>query len=576
MAILALALAIRVWGTWFGQPYALHPDEKFIVQKALDMLKGPAYDLNPHFFEYPSLYIYITAFSYLLLGLMLQACGSIAQWSQLGEYAAQNVFYFHLLGRLVSAILGAATVYLVYLAARRLWGKTTALLAAWFLTFAFVHFTDSHFLATDVPSAFCVMLAFHLCTLALQSEKWRAFYWAGFVSGLAASTKYPAGLILLTVLATFAMQQRAAGAALRQIFFSGAIVRISLCAAGGFLLGTPYAVLDFKSFAGGLLLQVFHSTSGHLGVVESGFFGYFTSITPNGGVGMVLMVAMFAGILCSLFKPRARDGLLLSFPFFFYLLIGNSALKVDRYLIPVIPFWCIHAGIFVARISAWCARRQWPVRFVAPMLALLLSAPSIYYAAKWCWIAVQPDTRLQAAAWMESNIPKGTIIATQAGSWMMPPVSPDRFGIVQIDVFMEESTRQQLEMKLALLDNPVSSWILRHGLDYQPAAAKVDSIRTALEHVPDLAMWRAAPLAHYQKQNTHFVITSSLLQRRFFDAATVAKYPEMARSWQAFYNELEARGKLVKEFVPPAAHEHNWGMGFLERPIIRVYSVHGS
>jgi hypothetical protein len=353
-------------------------------------------------------------------------------------------------------------------------------------------------------------------------------------------------------------------------------LRISWCAAAGFLLGTPYAVLDVKSFAGGLLLQFFHSKSGHLGVAESGFWGYFTSVAPSGGVGMALVAAMFAGMLCSLFKPRPHDWLLFSFPFFFYLLMGNAALKVDRYLMPVIPFWCIHAGIFVERATAALARRQVPRRLVAPVLVLLFSLPSIYNAGKWCWIAVQPDTRLQAAEWLQANIPERTTIATQASSWMLPPLPPEYFHIVPIKVFMEESTKEQMSAKLALLDHPLSAWILRKGFDYRIDAAALDTLRVALQNTPDFDTWRPRPLAYYRAQSTRFLITSSLLRRRFFDPSTVAQYPMMAKAWQEFYLELEEQGRLVKEFVPPSAHEHEWGMGFLERPIIRIYELQGS
>lgn len=571
--ILALALAVRLWGTWFGQPHVLHPDEHWIAQVALNMLKGPPYDLNPHFFEYPSLYIYLIAFAYLILGLALQACGVIENLSQLYDYAAANLFYFHLYGRILSAFFGAATVYLTYLAGRRLYGANTGLYAAWFLTFAYVHFTDSHFLATDVPSAFFVMLAFYISIAALRSSRQKLFYWAGLVAGLAASTKYPAALILLTVLAAAFHHRRAAGASWRGAAFCSPIFITVLCAAAGFLLGTPYAVFDFKSFASGLLLQLLHSEAGHLGVPESGFWGYFTSVVPSGGVGAMLVLAIFAGMLLSLQRARAHDLLLLSFPLFFYLLIGTSALKVDRYLIPVIPFWCVYAGIAVMRASLWLARPPWLRRLAAPMLALLFSVSSIYYAGKWCWIAVQEDTRLQAAEWMETHFPEETVIALHSGAWMLPPLSRDRFTIVAVNLFMEESMKDRLALKLALWEDPASAWVLRRFFGYDINPATVDSLRAALQNMPDFTMWRAPELDYYHARNAHFVIISSLLQRRFFDPATMAKYPGMTKSMQEFYRELEERGKLVKEFSPPPAQQHKWGMGFLERPVIRIYDI---
>jgi hypothetical protein len=398
-------------------------------------------------------------------------------------------------------------------------------------------------------------------------------YWAGFASGLAASTKYPAGLILLTVFVAYFFRQRWRGATFRQMIFSDIPLKILLSAGAGFLVGTPYAVLDFKNFSGGLLRQLFHSNLGHLGLAESGYFGYFTAIMPSGGVGKTLVIAMLAGVLFSFLRPRSYDWMLFSFPVFFYLLLGKSALKVDRYLIPVIPLWCIYAGIFVARASRLFERLRLPARIVAPVLALILSMPSLYGAAKWCWIAVQPDTRLQAAAWMEANIAKGSIIAMHSGAWMLPPVPPDRFRIAPMELFTEESAKKHLSLKLALLDNPVSAWILSRVLDYRLEASARDSLRAMLRNMPDFVTWRARPLAYYREQNVDVVITSSLMKERFLDAATIARYPAMAGSWQAFYRELERSGRLVKEFVPPVSYHHRWGMGFLESPTICIYGI---
>lgn len=49
------AFMIRIAGTAFGLPYTHHRDEMATVQKALTMPQTG--DYNPHFFDYPTLYI---------------------------------------------------------------------------------------------------------------------------------------------------------------------------------------------------------------------------------------------------------------------------------------------------------------------------------------------------------------------------------------------------------------------------------------------------------------------------------------------------------------------------------------
>jgi hypothetical protein len=57
--IAVAALALRLAGTQWGKPYAYHFDEPFIVKPALRIADSG--DLNPHFFRYPSLLIYVEA-----------------------------------------------------------------------------------------------------------------------------------------------------------------------------------------------------------------------------------------------------------------------------------------------------------------------------------------------------------------------------------------------------------------------------------------------------------------------------------------------------------------------------------
>src|SRR5262249_49500802 len=56
IVILALALIIRLVGIQFGLPYVYFTDEALLVNHAVAFGTG---DLNPHFFGYPSLYMYV-------------------------------------------------------------------------------------------------------------------------------------------------------------------------------------------------------------------------------------------------------------------------------------------------------------------------------------------------------------------------------------------------------------------------------------------------------------------------------------------------------------------------------------
>lgn len=53
LVVMAIAMALRLWGISFGLPYTYIPDEPGYVAVALKMLHTG--DLNPHWFQVPSL-----------------------------------------------------------------------------------------------------------------------------------------------------------------------------------------------------------------------------------------------------------------------------------------------------------------------------------------------------------------------------------------------------------------------------------------------------------------------------------------------------------------------------------------
>ena len=58
LLVLALGLALRAWSAAYGLPDLYHPDEPRIVERAVRFHQG---DLNPRFFNWPSLYMYVMA-----------------------------------------------------------------------------------------------------------------------------------------------------------------------------------------------------------------------------------------------------------------------------------------------------------------------------------------------------------------------------------------------------------------------------------------------------------------------------------------------------------------------------------
>src|SRR5205814_5987654 len=92
-------------------------------------------------------------------------------------------------------------VWLLYVAGSNYSGTATGVGAAWLLATAPLHNESSHFLTTDVPAATLLTGALALSLTAARRLTGRTLAAAGFVAGLAAGTKYTAGIALFVPLA---------------------------------------------------------------------------------------------------------------------------------------------------------------------------------------------------------------------------------------------------------------------------------------------------------------------------------------------------------------------------------------
>jgi hypothetical protein len=146
VGIVTLALGLRVWGTSFGLPYIYHFDEHFYVNTALNLGAGVINNppcaatglSNISFGEYAGYYVVGRIF------------GEFSSPQDLEAAYRSDPTVFYLLGRLTTALLGAATVVALYALGKAAAGPTTGLWAAGFLAVSLLHVRDSHYSVPDI------------------------------------------------------------------------------------------------------------------------------------------------------------------------------------------------------------------------------------------------------------------------------------------------------------------------------------------------------------------------------------------------------------------------------------------
>ncbi len=397
-AVLAVAAVARLAGINFGFPHLnCRPDEGAVVSIAGGMYNG---DLNPHFFNYPALFMLAVAAAFLM-------------WNAGGLGVTATTTFR--IARYLSAAAGIASVLMLFRIGLRLFGHTAALAAAALLSLAFLHVRDSHFGVTDVPMTFMVLVAFLFIVRLAESGGTRDLVAAGVTSGLATSTKYNAALIalplLLAILTDPSGIRRPGYAPLRR-----AALCISIMAAA-FLLSSPYSLLDFRRFLADFTFESRHLTQGHGVIVGRGWSHHLMS-SLRYGVGSPILVTGLAGFGLLLWRDPRKGSLVALFPVSYYLVLGSGYTVFARYMLPVVPFLCLSAGYVVTEAARWLAARLRrpelaPILVTAGVVGLLW--PSVQSVVAFDQLMTLDDNRLLARRWVERHFPKGTTIA-QLGS----------------------------------------------------------------------------------------------------------------------------------------------------------------
>lgn len=369
--ILLVALLIRLIGIDHGFPYIYHPDEPTIIRSAL----GIRFDPNPHHFDWPHLYIYLNYFLYMIFAKLRDLLSSVGlkPWlSQVAPLFYNDHLIFYLLSRIFSAILGALTVVPIYLWVKKLVNTKSALLASALLILTPLHVRNSHYSLIDVPMLFFLSWSLYFSTYSPALS--------GLFLGFSASTKYSGLLGGLFIVAFILLQKTKT---LNQKLYD--LIKTGIFTILGFIIGTPFSVLDFKTFTrtdgpAGALWQF--TNVGKVQFLEqvSQFINALTTKLPeNLGYGAFIIFVFGSLIMLYGLIKKARTnlnynlpkGIVLSLAVFLVLTFYVSGLEKNRshYYLIVYPFFLAVAGWTLAYLVD---KIKQPILKIALLLVVLI------------------------------------------------------------------------------------------------------------------------------------------------------------------------------------------------------------
>lgn len=417
--VLAIAIAFRVHVDNSGDsPWTFQRnDEVHYLALATDFLNGR---FEVDYFINPTFYAYLVWAVASAFGLACVLAGRFESFAAFRLEATLDSWWLLVSARVIAIVSGVAAVALVYMIGRKLRGPRTGLIAALALAVDATHAERSIIGVNEAPMV-ALVLAFFLALLRhIEQPSFERHALAGALLGLACSTKYNAGVHVLTLAAGtwLAAFPGGGGAPLRSVLAPRHQVGF-LAAPIAFLAGSPAILVNPAAF-----WRDFRTQSAYL---EEGFvlrektwevngWRAYVERFPGENVGLGFSVLCALGlVLAAWYAARRREHgaiLLLVAVLPIFLFLGSGRLLLMRFLLPAIPFVLL-AGAWVLDLAAstvfsprgfaraWGGRtRSLVASVLVAVIALALLAPQARATWRTLWVQYGRDDRRAEAARM--------------------------------------------------------------------------------------------------------------------------------------------------------------------------------
>lgn len=512
---------LRIWG--FN--HKINTDENKVVTPSALLINGEQKPLLfPHSL-YPHLYHYALALTFIPLALT----------DDEAIYKTQYYTSYLLVARMVTALVGSATILLVYLMGRLLIGTTGGLFAALFFATIPLHVKYSHYTHVDLPLTFMTALTMIIGIYLWKKKTWTWYVLTGIAVGLSAATHYPGftlGIVLLIAHGAYVFEAPSKIKALVSPRFLVALVLIPL----SFALVSPYFVLDWRQQLKTYQLLNNRALAGDLGYTRTSMLWPLTTKSPDWGipftatgfiweVNPIFFVLAISGVLLAALRKRwdlvmvcGATALVL------YLSItGYVRMTAVKRLLPLTPILAVLAAYaLVTVVQDWKASFR---RIAIAVITLLIVIPSTWHLIGFNIAYSAGSTHEDAVSWAEQNLPRGSVIL-QHTPLMLIRWDDERFKTVRLN-----------EVYANL--NPA---------DPEVSHDRAQSLDTRISH-----------------DGIQFVVLDSRIVDRYYDETSRSLYPETTASYRSFFDDVRKRGTLLYKATPQ--------LWFKAGPRIEIYDV---
>lgn len=568
--ILLLGAALRFWGINWGLPYEYQTEEYKVIKYALRMGSG---DLNPHFFEYPTLYLYFMFFLYGLYFVFGKIFGVFANIAEFAQQFVRDPSCFYLIGRGMESLFGLGVVFMTYFIGKKVFSKKIGLVAALCMTVLGSAINTAHVTKGDMAAIFLGLIFWFFSYGIYETGEKKYYILSGIFLGLTLSTKYYLALMGMTLPMAHLLSERRTSHKnfIISIVFAGCF----------FIIGSPYAVFSSEAFneLKGLLLffgsgakkwepTKFQIIFQQMGTVTVNFIRMIDNnplfLIGNIGLG----IFNFSGLILLFFKERKKSLLFIPLIVFHWIVVGTCTNPAAGYLAPLFPLLMLCGSYFIFSIisdnnfffSSFKEKEKlWFKRIV-----LLLFCFS-WFSAFGNSIIISyahtlKDVRTLSKDWIETNIPSKNKILMDLLTYS-PPIRMTKEQLerlylkaVRINSYKKEYFKLKLET--CAPDNPgYEIYVIKRS------AKEIGSLPSQVEQVQQVQdlidlSGNDEDFKNLKQAGIKYVITNSWAED---DARR--KSQEIGN----FYQKLPAHSELLRTFAPESKYSSNL--------IIKIYKI---
>ncbi|MBI2075420.1 MAG: glycosyltransferase family 39 protein [Candidatus Harrisonbacteria bacterium] len=416
ICILAVAFFVRIAGISYGLPMWLVSDEPPFIFGALKMMELRTLVPALHTAEFGRILYFPPYLSYLylilfvpVLGLkFLLFSGTLRQFISVTTLDPSTLF---LAGRMLSVMLGTATVWLAYKIGKNVLAplepragfaaEAPALYSAAFLALSFLHTNFSHWARHWVPATFFFALVMYILSRQDVLPR-RRYLLAALFAGIGAGINYQAGLSALFIALWFLLYDRLS---LKERWvYASALLFLALVA------------IAYALYPGGLVVHAENVVGGAKSI--AGFFrGYGFYAKKLVETEPAFFVFIIAGFVYAFLRKRKFFWVASLFSFAYIAVFYLLFFHMDRYILMLYPLFALVAGTGMSDATAWLAARA---RFLAYGLGAVVFGTMAAGVLRFDTLLIKNDTRVQAADWIAANVPQDKKVVTFARLLRVP------------------------------------------------------------------------------------------------------------------------------------------------------------